>query len=576
MKVNEMKEKIYKLLDNINDEDIERAGNELLDYYKDIDDDQIVASQKYEDFLSDNDLAECEECGEIYLKDDMSYTQYDYYVCQHCYDNCEYFTCEYCGDVCRCDSSSYIENVEEYWCESCTSEHAYYCDYCGNYVSDETTEIYTTPDREHSEHWCESCFDNGNAYYCDNCGNYFVDGCGAYDEDSDEWYCDRCADRINGAVDKIHNYSFKPMPQFRTADGEDSTQQLCFFGVETETDGKYGVNRERAVKELAEILGDFFYYKNDGSLNYGFECVSHPATINYWLANKDTIKRAFDALISNDFRSHQTTTCGYHIHASRAYLGNTYNEQEATINKILLILEGFRPQVERFSRRKDFHWSEFLTDRAKNNNYIEEIEDIKNTKVIDKVKKQVTGRYAVLNLQNANTIELRVLRGTLNIETFIAGLQFFKNIIDIAKTRSEKQLNGLKWGKIINYNKDFTELKLYNKRRGIDNEALLVVTKSPKTFVVGDKVQLIGERGLSGQDAIFASIRATGKITDIYCGKYIVEMPKKEIARASKHVQQILGHGIMAGNDGNKYFVTTDATNLVRIVKEEQTEQGEE
>jgi hypothetical protein len=351
---------------------------------------------------------------------------------------------------------------------------------------------------------------------------------------------------------------------------------LSFFGVEIEVDGQYGVDKKRASEDLTQILKDFFYYKKDGSLSYGFECVSHPATINYWLSVEETMKKAFESLVNNDFRSHQTSTCGYHIHTNRKFLGNTYEEQEKTINKILLILEGFRPQVERFSRRKDYHWSQFLSDGAVNNNYVALRDDIRNTKVIDRVKKQVTGRYAVLNLNNSATIELRVLRGTLNIETFYAGLELFKNIIDIAKSKTEKQLNGLKWGKIINYNKDFYHLKAYNKRRGIDNDAVLVVTKEPKTLVIGDKVCVFDNGFLSTLEKKLLVTGALGTVVDT-CGsrELIVAFTKKEVKRINKWCKENNANLITMPKENEKYYLSLEQKKLQKYVKEKE-ERGEQ
>ena len=577
MRVNELREKINTFVRETDDEELKGQVIDLLTVFEECSDEHILTDdeyRRYKRFLIDNELVECEECGEIKLGDN-TYNTYDgNCVCYNCYDAHGWGMCDHCGYAVYPNDFATVDNGNEYWCPDCIGNYATWCDGCESYTSDNTYTIYTSADRSTSVEWCQECCDSGDAYCCDECGQYYTYDCGSYDEDSDRWYCDECS---GGHCATIHNYSYKPTPQFRKDTDEQNidNNDLCFFGVETEVDGQCGVNRSRAVTDLHEILQDFFYYKNDGSLNYGFECVSHPATIKYWLSCEETIKRAFTSLVNNNFRSHQTDTCGYHIHASRKYLGRTSEEQNKVINKILLILEGFRPQIERFSRRKDYHWSQFLSDNAVGNNYIADKNDIKNTKVIDKARKDVTGRYAVLNLNNTATIELRVLRGTLNIETFFAGLELFKTIIDLAKTRTEKQLNGLKWGKLINYNKDFYHLRAYNKRRGIDNEAVLTITTTPKTLVVGDKVRIIDNGNLSSAETKLLHTNAIGTIHDTYRKEYVVKFTQAEIRRINKWCRQNCVSTFDIPNGNSKYYITIDARKIQRIVKKKE-ERGEQ
>ena len=576
MRVNELRKKISDFIESTDNEELRNEAFDLLQTFDGLDDDHVLMNEeynRYSRFLAYNELTECIECGEIVFSCDTISTYDGDNICNSCYEENEWTTCDRCGYAVHPDTTTSVDGGDEYWCQDCIENHADYCDRCECYVTSTTHEVYTNADRSTSANYCEYCSDYTN--YCECCNEYFTEDCGDYDEDNDEWICYNCSGGGSNANGTIHNYSYKPTPQFRKDTDEENidNKDLCFFGVETEVDGQCGVDKRRAVQDLNEILQGFFYYKNDGSLNYGFECVSHPATIKYWLNCEETIKRAFTSLVNNNFRSHETNTCGFHIHASRKYLGNTSEEQNKVINKILLILEGFRPQIERFSRRKDYHWSQFLSDNASDNNYIADKNDIKNTKVIDKAKKDVTGRYAVLNLNNCATIELRVLRGTLNVETFFAGLELFKTIIDLAKTKTEKQLNGLKWGKLINYNKDFYHLRAYNKRRGINNEAVLTITNTPKTLVVGDKVSIINNGDLSSIEQKIFYAEAKGVIHDTYRRTYIVAFSKTEVKRINKWCKENYVNTLDVQND--KYFAEIDAKKLQRVVVERE-ERGEQ
>lgn len=567
MRLKELLEKLNTLVDNTHDDEIQAKAKELIESYAGIDEDTLLNGnlyERYSDFLEYNLLVECCECGELVDEDNARHTYDGDYVCDDCYQRYEYYTCDRCGEAIRSGDMNIVDNCNV-WCPDCAASYASWCDRCGEYTTENVCEVFTDSDMSRSEYWCTTCREDNDARYCDNCHEWFMSDCGDYDDEYDYWYCDNCYNNLS--PDTIRNYGYKPEPNFHKTEAEANidNDNLFFAGVEVEVDANTRKSRSEDVRGLVNILDNLFYYKEDGSLNYGFECVSHPATINYWLENKDKIKEAFSYLVDKGYRSHETTTCGYHIHMNRAYLGSTKEKQDEVISKILLILESFRKQVERFSRRQDYHWSHFLSDGAIGNSYILEREDIKNTKVIDKVKKQITSRYAVLNLNNINTIELRVLRGTLNIETFIAGLQFFKNIVDIAKSRTQKQLNGLKWGKIINYNKDFTELKAYNERRGIDNEAILVVTNEPATLVVGDKVEVINSGSSIELEAI-KTLGLVGKIVNFYGSDCVIEYTKKDTERIVKYLKRS-GQTLRIINSNGRYYANAYQDNLIKSKK---------
>jgi hypothetical protein len=94
------------------------------------------------------------------------------------------------------------------------------------------------------------------------------------------------------------------------------------------------------------------YIKQDGSLDDGFEIVSHPMSLDYHTRKmpwKDVLQKA----ISMNYRSHKTTTCGYHLHIGRDGLGDDYDTQETTISNILYFTEKHWDEMLRFSRRSE-------------------------------------------------------------------------------------------------------------------------------------------------------------------------------------------------------------------------------
>lgn len=54
-------------------------------------------------------------------------------------------------------------------------------------------------------------------------------------------------------------------------------------------------------------------------------------------------------------------------------------------------------------------------------------------------------RYTCVNLTNADTVEFRIFRGTLKLNTLIAALQLVDRICDVAINLSDDALKELSW-----------------------------------------------------------------------------------------------------------------------------------
>ena len=59
------------------------------------------------------------------------------------------------------------------------------------------------------------------------------------------------------------------------------------------------------------------------------------------------------------------------------------------------------------------------------------------------------GRYVAVNLENCNTIEFRIFRGTLNYKTFIATLQLIDEICFHAIHLSDKEMESMSWSSFV-------------------------------------------------------------------------------------------------------------------------------
>jgi len=146
---------------------------------------------------------------------------------------------------------------------------------------------------------------------------------------------------------KLTNYIIKSV--VNTALGEKKIEKardiinkskfICLFGLSIgDTDGMWW-----------SYIIDWLKKSND-SIDRGFEIVSHPMSLDYH-TDKMNWSEVFDKAVSMGYRSHQTDTCGLHIHVSRDAFGKTYEEQENAIGRIVFFVEKHWNEIVKFSRR---------------------------------------------------------------------------------------------------------------------------------------------------------------------------------------------------------------------------------
>lgn len=137
------------------------------------------------------------------------------------------------------------------------------------------------------------------------------------------------------------------------------------------------------------------------------------------------------------YTSHQTTTCGLHVHVNRDAFGISEAEQDAVIARILYFFEKNWEELLKFSRRTPRQ----LEYWAARYGYKDQPKEL-----LDHAKKGCHGgRYTSVNLTNADTIEFRIFRGTLKYNTLIATLQLVDRVCDVALYLTDDQLRAMSW-----------------------------------------------------------------------------------------------------------------------------------
>ncbi len=334
----------------------------------------------------------CIACDTTLDSDDGSTTSSGDPVCESCM-----VMCMKCEDVITCDDE--FNDVEgELWCKNCTNNDAHWCDLCDNYFTGYT---YGTDDSDST--MCERCYEN-NTTYCEDCDATYLNGCEYnHDEDNDT--------RL------VHDYSYRPDPKFHSAEDENTR---LYFGIEVETEVRGGSyeNRRYAAEYAVRLEQEgLAYLKSDGSLECGFEIVSHPMTHNYFMNKASVLWNTIGTLKSDyDMMAWGTKTCGLHIHISRAGFNGGSHQ-----HRFLQLVYNNKDFYEVLAGRSSSHWAKF-------NDNIDPDTGQKSLK--HKFQRGGSDRYSAVNTNNRQTLEMRIFRGSLNT-------RFIKSCIDLAHASVE-------------------------------------------------------------------------------------------------------------------------------------------
>lgn len=347
------------------------------------------------------------------------------------------------GDLVLLDGIPYEFDSEVWfsqeWLVPADEDYEFTCSVCGKKIK------YEDATFKGGKCYCEECVQN--IPLCDKCGNATEE---LFDT-IDGKLCARCIGSYNQ-----HSYDYSPTWKHRYVNEDDHS---LLIGAEIEIDnGRY---KDATRKKITEVMGQSCVYENDGSLDDGIEIVTHPFSFNFWENKVEYISRMFDVAQSNGWKSHDTRTCGLHLHVNKNDLSTEERSTDDVIDNILLITETFMNELIKFSRRHETHYAKFLQD------IVSERRDIAMS-YIRRNKDSGREKYRALNIDHRNTIEFRMFRGTLNIKTFMATIELVNNIVEIAKY---SDIEGLTWDGIISYNSDKTHyIKEYNESRGISSD----------------------------------------------------------------------------------------------------------
>jgi hypothetical protein len=295
------------------------------------------------------------------------------------------FTCEDCGHPTAEDDCPSVGDYTSI-CTSCCDISYTWSDYEDRYIHND--DVCTALDQ----------YGNGVSISSSNTGDF------TYDEDREMYVHDEYEPPlIRDYHSSKSSISYKP--------DEWTARYDRYLGVELEVEcvETSRTSQAQMIKDYVENSGHRLFFERDGSLQSGFEMITDPMSLP---AHRDLFSFLKERPITRGMRSHNTTTCGLHVHVSRSGL------TDLQIQKVVA-----------FVNSPDNEW--FI--RALARRYSSGFCVVKSDKKIGKSIHIGLDRYEAVNLTNRRTIEFRIFRGSLKYEAVIAAIEFCHAILEFCK-----------------------------------------------------------------------------------------------------------------------------------------------
>lgn len=360
-----------------------------------------------EDDTEETILACCDACN-CELEGSAEYYSHiqDAIYCAECYDD-RFCTCAYCNDETELSDVTYVGHYQgEAICPSCIDRHYSYCDCCERYhISDDVNYSERT-----EQSVCSDCWD-----------------CDIHEENKKS--------EVYGFAEysELYNptpldYGDKPKISF-IREKTDKTKNELYYGIELEMN--FSCNFYRVYDITKKYLYGKFIYKEDGSLSDGAELVTVPMTLA--AIKKIDWKRLFKALQKIGVTSHVKNECGLHVHSS--YNSNDFN----IFTNIFFAQNNFK--IKKLSRRSNYRYCklmEIVNEYSDDNDQEITRKYLQTTKT--ELRDFLTDSHYVAISKTLHTNELRIFRGTLRYESFLASIEFYDALIYYYKQNYQKFL----------------------------------------------------------------------------------------------------------------------------------------
>lgn len=254
-------------------------------------------------------------------------------------------------------------------------------------------------------HVCSDCGDN--YCYCDERDTYVRHGDEYDDSDDDE-----------PEYENIGNYHSSKKRLGHIPSEYDNRKPRVLLGLELEMECARDEDLDERAGYLLDSIGkheghQYALLEQDGSLSYGFEMVTGYTGLDVHKKQLEFFKNRFEGM-----RSHDTKTCGLHIHICKSDM-SIYH----AMKMVLFINDSGNANLVRSLARRDASSYAKFKDKKGDTSWYKDAHLYRSGKT-DKLRCLNADRYEALNFQNEKTIEFRLFKGTLKYETIMACLEF--------------------------------------------------------------------------------------------------------------------------------------------------------
>lgn len=349
----------------------------------------------------------CVECSQDLDTDEIIELDNQIY-CYDCVDHCN--CCDNAvDDLTTVYTREYSRESREY-CVSCIERETFKCDDCEDYHSDNLSQYYI---QDTNTVICSGCYENNDYFYCSDCDECYSDRSANYTDDG--IVCDSCY--VNHVKsDRIKDYNYDPLDDL---DFLGNPKDNLYLGLELEVYVSDDLNN--TANTVSDLLEGYAILKEDGSISTpGFEIVTAPSSL---AIHREKITEFFSN--NPDIDTDDSIDIGLHIHISRKPL------TQLTIGKMLVFINNpdNQDKIVAIAGRSSNKWATI------------------SPKKITDIKKQ-TSRYEAINLQNNDTIEVRIFASTVDPKLILARLEFVHCLTVWIKDQSMLQLT---WNNFTDY-----------------------------------------------------------------------------------------------------------------------------
>lgn len=355
------------------------------------------------------------------------------------------------------------------WAECTHGEEGYTTNDDARYIEDR--DIYVT----------ERLYLREGYFYCAGCESYFSD-----DGYGGDGYCSSCYEEDEP---DDHDSDSSPIYSYNTRIDDVRhfylRQDTRYFGIELEQEFPNDRPSERArwANDNIDGLTSITIWKSDGSLTNGAELVSIPQTLAQW---QDETNNPIRDLCNNPewrraARSHDTRTCGLHVHVSRSTV------PEPVIAKLVVLMnDPSMGETTALVARRAPNTTYCMAEKKRwHSDYNRDWHDAKYRHDIHLDKKPSPtayvrphnyvckkqnpqgGRYTPVNVTE-HTLEFRIFRGTLKWETVLASIEYCDAVISFCTQHGASAMYAeefVKWLKQAITRNTYPALQKYLQQR---------------------------------------------------------------------------------------------------------------